>query len=112
MNQQGVAAERAAETFLRGQGLIILARNWQCKAGEIDLICQDGKTLVFVEVRQRRNRQYASAAESITYAKQQKLIRTAQAYLLTCQSTPPCRFDAVLFDADNPVIWLKNIIES
>ncbi len=112
MNKLGVAAERAAETFLREQGLSVVARNWQCKTGEIDLICKDGKTLVFVEVRQRRSRQFASAAESITSAKQQKLIRTAETYLLTCKQTPPCRFDAVLFDGDNPVRWLKNIIES
>src|SRR5690554_6130389 len=53
--RRGEAAERAAEAYLAARGLILLARNYRSPHGEIDLIMQDGQTVVFVEVRQRRN---------------------------------------------------------
>lgn len=111
MNQLGVAAEQAAADYLTRQGLRIVARNWRCRRGEIDLICRDGAVLVFVEVRQRRSSGFASAAESIDGRKQAKLVAAAQLYLVKLGATPACRFDAVLFDGDNPLRWLKHIIE-
>jgi len=111
MNKLGVAAENLAADFLVKQGLQIKARNWQCRFGEIDLIASDGATLVFVEVRRRASSKFGDAATSITAAKQGKLTATAQLYLATLKSAPPCRFDAILLDGASDLRWLKNIIQ-
>ncbi|SMC16395.1 putative endonuclease [Andreprevotia lacus DSM 23236] len=108
MRGQG-GEDRAAE-FLRAQGLKVLLRNWRCKAGELDLICQDGKTLVFVEVRQRSSGTFGGAAASITAAKRAKLWAAAQIYLQGVRPTPPCRFDAVCIEGER-IDWWKNCIE-
>jgi putative endonuclease len=79
--QKGTLAETLACEFLTKKGLICLARNYRCKTGEIDLIMQDQDIFVFVEVRYRQPSSFASAIESISPQKQQKLIRTAYFYL-------------------------------
>jgi len=96
---------------LRRQGLKPVAQNYRGRFGEIDLIMQDGATLVFIEVRLRRNADFGGAAASIDARKQQRIIRTAQQYLANLAQLPPCRFDAVLLD-DNGVQWLKNAFEA
>jgi putative endonuclease len=96
-NSAGAAAELWAEQFLTAQGLITRAKNYRCKAGEIDLIMSDGMTLVFVEVRLRSNRHFTSAAESVNLRKQQKIIKTAQHFLVEMNllDKVACRFDVV-----------------
>ena len=111
MNQLGVAAEQRAADFLLAQGLKLITRNWHCRFGEIDLICKDGKTLVFIEVRSRSNSRFGGAVNSIHRAKQEKLIRTAQMYLQTISPLPPCRFDAICIDGEN-LQWLKDCIQA
>lgn len=108
----GVLAERLAERFLRERGLVIVARNFRTRRGEIDLVARDGPTLVFVEVRLRTHRTYGGAAASITWAKQARLVAAASQYLSTLRSTPACRFDAVLLDGlDGARIeWLQDVI--
>lgn len=110
MNERGDAAEARALAWLQARGLRCLARNYRCRLGEIDLIMQDGDTVVFVEVRQRRSARFGGAAASITPAKQARLTLTAEHYLQTLSSVPPCRFDAVLFDGAQPPHWVQNII--
>ena len=74
----------------------VIANNYRCKLGEIDLVMQDQQTLVFVEVRYRKSSTYGSGAESINQQKQQRLIRTAQHYLEQHkQHGSPCRFDVI-----------------
>ncbi|KAF0812890.1 hypothetical protein IGB42_02735 [Andreprevotia sp. IGB-42] len=107
---RGQDAESRAAVFLQQQGLVVVARNWRCKAGELDLICRDGKTLVFVEVRQRSSGTFGGAAASITAAKRAKLWAAAQSYLMTVRPTPPCRFDAVCIEGER-IDWWKNCIE-
>jgi putative endonuclease len=113
-NNQGLAAEAVAVRFLQQQGLMLLAQNYSCRYGEIDLIMRDGRTLVFVEVRLRSNLNFTSAAASIHHHKQQKLIRTAQFYLQTQQLDLPCRFDAVLFSDvhQSEPEWIRNAIDT
>lgn len=111
MKAAGDEAERVAENFLARQGLKVLARNWRCRMGELDLVCDERGTLVFVEVRKRASGRYGGAAASITAHKQARLIAAAQQYLGTLARVPPCRFDAVLLDGTAPPQWLKNIIE-
>jgi len=102
--QQGHHAETRALAHLQQAGLVLLARNLSCLAGEIDLVCRDGQTLVFVEVRERHASRFGGAATSIHTAKQQRLIRAAQYWLPDlCQRhfqgrRPVCRFDAVVLD--------------
>ncbi|MEQ1766284.1 MAG: YraN family protein [Methylotenera sp.] len=112
-NNTGLEAEKLAATFLANHGLKLVMQNYHCKYGEIDLIMQETKTLVFIEVRLRSNSQFGSAAASITPQKRQKLILTAQHYLQQygdCQ----CRFDAILMDkADTKHIqWLRNAFDA
>jgi len=110
MNERGQQAETLALSWLQQRGLVCVARNYRCRMGEIDLIMHDGTTLVFVEVRQRRSARFGGAAASITPAKQARLVLTAEHYLHTLPSLPPCRFDAVLLDGQQPPEWLQNII--
>jgi len=110
----GRAAEDLAARFLDGQGLIVVARNFRTKRGEIDLVARDGATLVFVEVRFRRSASHGGAAESITAAKQARMVAAAQVYLLRQRGDPPCRFDAILLDALDParIDWRRDVIAS
>lgn len=109
----GARAESIAARWLVQQGLHVLTRNYRIHGGEIDLVCQDGPCLVFVEVRLRRQAQFGGAAASITVSKQRRLIQAAQHYLVRRYVTgnyPVCRFDCVLLrtldSAD--VEWIQN----
>ncbi|HHH39553.1 MAG TPA: YraN family protein [Sedimenticola sp.] len=106
--RSGEAAEERALAWLRSQGLALVARNYRCKAGEIDLVMRDGESLVFVEVRYRSHRGFGSAAESVTPAKQRRLQRAASHYLQRLSRVPPCRFDIIGVDADNRIDWIRN----
>lgn len=107
----GAQAEQQAARYLRQQGLKPVAQNYRGRFGEIDLIMQDGATLVFIEVRLRRSANFGGAAASIDAHKQRRIIRTAQQYLAGLAHIPPCRFDAVLMDASG-VQWLRNAFEA
>jgi putative endonuclease len=114
--QIGQAAENAACRFLQTHGLRLVARNYACKLGEIDLIMLDQQTLVFIEVRYRHNLHYGSSAESVTFAKQRKLVKTAQYYLQrhTATKHTACRFDVVALTqlALKPGIeWIKDAFQ-
>lgn len=93
----GDALEAATEGFLVAQGLRPLARQVRYRLGEIDLVMLHGEVLVFVEVRYRASASHGDGLDSITRAKQKKLVRAAQLFL---QGQPryanaPCRFDVV-----------------
>ena len=105
----GKLAETLAADYLQVRGMRLLERNYRCRLGEIDLILADGPTLVFVEVRLRRNPGYGGAAASITAAKRQRIVRAARHYL-SGKPEPPCRFDVVLLDALAPdrIEWIKD----
>jgi putative endonuclease len=108
---EGAAAESLAARFLADQGLAIVRRNYRCRAGEIDIVARDGRTLVFVEVRLRRSGAFGGAAESITAAKRRRLRLAAEHYLARLAAEPPCRFDAILLDglAAERIEWLRSI---
>jgi putative endonuclease len=110
----GASAESLAAAFLEARGLAIVARNVKCRFGEIDLVARDGATLVFVEVRLRRNAAFGGAAASITRAKQARLVAAARVYLARLPHEPPCRFDAVLFDAldASRATWHRDVIDA
>lgn len=120
LNNAGIAAEQLAATFLAEKGLKLLAKNYHCRFGEIDLVMQDGKTLVFVEVKLRTSNQFGGAAASITPQKQQKMILTAQHYLQTQKmGDVACRFDAILMQSAHltatdlqHIEWIRNAFET
>lgn len=110
---KGAIFEQKARQFLEKQGLKFVDQNATFKCGELDLIMQAGKTLVFVEVRQRKNAQFGTALESINYTKQQKWLKAANAWLaLRNQSldTADCRFDVVTFEGDDTPRWIQNFL--
>ncbi|HEX8602123.1 MAG TPA: YraN family protein [Pseudoduganella sp.] len=90
--------------------MVLVARNFLCKGGELDLVMCDGPHLVFVEVRRRRSRAFGGAAASITPAKQRRMKLAAQVFLLRYRKLPPCRFDVVAIDGDT-IGWLKNVLD-
>ena len=107
--QQGDHYEALACRFLQQQGLTLVEQNWHCRHGELDLVMRDGPCWVFIEVRARHSARFGNAADSISRAKQQKLLVAANLYLSSRRIDAPCRFDAVLFDGTEPARWLKNI---
>ncbi|HYC35059.1 MAG TPA: YraN family protein [Usitatibacter sp.] len=107
----GGAAEESAERFLARHGLLMLERNYRTRLGEIDLIARDGAWLVFVEVRMRRSSRFGGAAGSITPAKQRRIIAAARQYLMRFAQLPPCRFDVVCLDGEEPT-WLRGAFDA
>ncbi len=107
----GKLAEDLAARFLEKRGLKVLARNFRRRGGEIDLVCRDGKALVFVEVRLRRNAAYGGAGASITAGKQARIILAARHYLAAnATSECDCRFDCLLLDGrtENNIEWIRD----
>lgn len=81
MNTKGAAYEEQAALFLKGAGFEILDRNWACPMGELDIVARKGDTVAFVEVRARSGAAYGLPAETVTRAKQARIIKAAQAWL-------------------------------
>lgn len=108
-----IAEDRAAD-FLAQRGVEIVARNYRCRFGEIDLIGRDGETMIFVEVRLRSNPTFGGPAGSITTAKQKRIILAAQHFLTRFRQPPPCRFDAILATrlSTPHYEWLKGAFET
>lgn len=107
----GQQAEALAAGFLKKHGLTVVTNNFRCRGGEIDLICREGKTLVFAEVRLRRNANFGGAGASITARKQQRIILAAQHYLAAKNAaTSDCRFDCLLLDRldERCIEWIRD----
>jgi len=98
----GDFGEQAAAAHLMKRGYGLLTRKWRCSIGEIDLLMRDGSTLVFVEVRTRRDDRLGMAEESVDRAKQSKLIALAYAYLAATSAPDnlPWRIDVVALNID------------
>ena len=92
----GQQGERLAESYLSGLGMVCLARNYRGLDGEIDLVMQDGDTLVMVEVKYRPHGRAGEGLQAVTPAKRKRLLHAAQAFLLEREWTErPARFDVV-----------------
>lgn len=104
----GRKGEKLARAFLKKQGYKILAKNYTCPAGEIDLIALDGRTIAFVEVKSRQETGHADPEDTVTRAKRRKLTQVARYWLSQRHAdTYACRFDvvAITFAEDaRPVI--------
>ena len=115
----GKSYERIAGAFLEKQGYQILQYNFYCKIGEIDIIAKHEQTLVFCEVKYRKNLQKGHPFEAITKRKQQIISRCAMYYLTKMQTelqvklqvkTPDIRFD-VIGIVDTQIEWIQGAFE-
>jgi putative endonuclease len=94
--QLGHWGEDAAVAHLEGLGMQVVARNWRCRHGELDVVALDGATLVFCEVKTRRGLGFGPPLAAITPAKQARLRRLASAFLAEVgRHRGPVRFDGV-----------------
>ena len=94
---RGDAVETAALNHLQARGLRLLARNASTRGGELDLVMQDGDTVVFVEVRYRASHAFGGGAASVDAGKQRKLVHAAQVFLARHpqHAQAACRFDVI-----------------
>ena len=96
-NRFGRAGESAAERYLRRKGYRILNRNLRSFWGELDLVAEHGRVLVFIEVKARRTAMCGGAPFAVDARKQSRVIKLAAQYLADHHVTDrPCRFDVVL----------------
>ncbi|MBK8915891.1 MAG: YraN family protein [Phycisphaerales bacterium] len=92
----GLQGEQAAERFLRGLGYRVLARRYDTPMGELDLVMQSGRTIVFVEVKTRADRRLADPQDAVRSAKLDRMRRAATIFLrATHRENVPARFDVV-----------------
>ena len=97
----GLLGEEAALSYLLEHGLRLITRNYRCKMGEIDLVMLDGATLVIIEVRYRASGDYGGAAASVTWDKQQRLVRATEHLRMKRAELQqyPARFDVIAITA-------------
>lgn len=97
----GGSGERLAAGWLEARGFRVLARNWRCPNGELDLIAEEAGELVFVEVKTRRGIAHGAPEEAITASKRAHLVAAAESYLMEHQrEEQPWRIDVVAVQLD------------
>lgn len=104
----GAAKECLARNFLQRQGLRLVASNYGCRLGEVDLVMRDADTLVFIEVRYRASDRFGTAAETVGQRKQRRLAAAADHYLQQHRLDLPCRFDVLAIDAGDRIDWIRD----
>lgn len=110
---RGVEAEELAARLLASRGLVVVARNYRTRFGEVDLVARDGATLVFVEVRARAWGAYGGAAASIDGKKQRRIVAAARHYLARLGTEPPCRFDVVTLQGPHgEPAWIRGAFDA
>lgn len=106
--ERGDLSEKIALDFLESRGLRLVTSNYHSRYGEIDLVMRDKNTLVFIEVRYRRRKQFGGAAMSVTPTKQRKIALTALQFLQKNHKTEhQCRFDVVAI-SEAETEWIKS----
>jgi putative endonuclease len=108
----GKQAEQIAKVFLLKRGFRVLDQNVRFHHLEIDLVSQKGNTLVFVEVKSRRNPKSVPLEESVSWSQQRRLKKAAQAYLIAHPlkgGLDEVRFDCILIDASGPLPQIHHI---
>lgn len=93
----GDLGERLAAEYLEAHGYRVLARNWRCAGGEVDIIAEDADGLAFIEVKTRRSRVYGTPEEALTPRKVRRLERAAQVWLAA-------------HAGDRPVDWRIDVV--
>jgi putative endonuclease len=109
--RRGADTEAAARRLLERAGLQLLAANVHCGGGELDLVMRDGQTVVFVEVRYRRDSRHGGAVGSVDRAKRHRLLQAAQGFLARHPplANAPCRFDVIAAEGEPVQLqWLRD----
>ena len=95
----GIKGEKLAANYLADKGYIIRERNYHGTHGEIDIICQDDRVLVFIEVKSFRSSKFGHPVEWVDRRKQERIGNTANEYLSNyCHDEVDCRFDIITVD--------------
>lgn len=89
----GALGELAAARDLRERGFTVVAANYRCRLGEIDIIAENERYICFVEVKTRADNSRYAPADAVDFGKRKKLLATAQLYLAQCPSEKQPRFD-------------------
>ena len=116
-HEVGAWGEQIAYNYLKERGYQIIARHWTHRIGEIDIVAQKDRRIVFVEVKTRTNLRFGTPEEGIGWHKQQKLRRTANVYMLKYKLTDvPYQIDslAIIYDPllkETKIRHLENVIE-
>jgi putative endonuclease len=110
----GNIGEDAAEKFLRKNGYRILQRNYRCRAGEIDIICEHRSVIVFVEVKTRSPRAYLPPEYAVDDAKQDQIRKAAKFYLSGFRAPSPVRYDivSVLLNEQDEITHIELIADA
>lgn len=115
-HDKGRLGEDVAADYLRQHGVEVVSKNVRCPLGEIDLVCREGRTVVFVEVKARYDARYGLPQEAVSRNKQLRLTRLAQWYLKKHGlERQPARFDviAITWSEGRPeVTWIVNAFEA
>ena len=97
--RSGVPGESLACRHLEGIGFVILARNYRCRSGEVDVIARHGPVTVFVEVKERHGASHGAGCDSVTFGKRRRIVRAARLYAASHRlDDTPLRFDVVSID--------------
>lgn len=102
---KGRAGEDLAAEFLQNAGYKVVRRNLRLPGGEIDLLCRDGNTIVFVEVKSRSSRAFGSAVSAVDARKRRTIRRLAADYVQIVAPNAPVRFDVVAVDGDRMTLF-------
>lgn len=108
-NSSGAIGENAVAEMLSSNGFRILMRNYRTRFGEIDIIAEDSKYLIFVEVKTRKSGSLAEPQEAVTISKQKKIIMAAQDFLQKFPTEKQPRFDVAAVVADNGEVQLLKL---
>jgi|SRR5690349_5734913 putative endonuclease len=111
---RGARYEDVALAHLERAGLALIARNYHCRYGEIDLVMRDRDIVVFVEVRYRSASRFGDGVDSVGAAKRAKLVRAAGAFLAAHPrlAGAACRFDVLAIDDAGTIDWRQNAFEA
>ena len=113
----GAIGEQTAAVYFTANGCSVQARNWRCRFGELDIVARQGEILAFVEVKTRGPKMIASPAEAVNFSKRQRLVATAEEYLIQNPLQLQPRFDIleIYLDEDGGFLradWLQNAFDA
>lgn len=108
--EKGNKGESEACEFLKKKGYTIVAQNYRIRSGEIDIIAGHKKTLIFVEVKKRKDAQFGLPREAVGPRKQRAIIFTSLAYLQSNQisSQTKIRYDVIEVYEDGKIVWIQD----
>jgi len=107
----GATYEKVATEYLIRQGYEILALNYRCFLGEIDIVARDNDTIVFCEVKYRKTKRMGTPLEAVGIRKQQVIMKSAMCFLNQYKlSKAPCRFDVIGIEGEE-IAHVKNAFD-